>query len=323
MTNIEALPATLHRLQPLRVLVAGRDRRFLRVTSFLLARKGYEVAQAGLLEAVSAAERHHADVVLLEAGGSRGSAARNVAALGALAAAPGVLIVTDDKEGDSWASCETVPKWTALGPLVEHIEAASVKRPLPTVLHELPAPAATIPSAPRSVERRASRQAAFFTAAAAAVLSILAVLRYGSQADTAVAVFLVVVLVLVSRTDLERRVIPNRIVIPSWLAVLAANTALHPQRWAEWLLASLGAGFAFFVLARLYRGGLGMGDVKLVLLLGAALGSQVLPALMIGTAGAAVLSALILVRHGLSARKQTIPLGPFLAAGALVALLLL
>jgi Flp pilus assembly protein protease CpaA/CheY-like chemotaxis protein len=323
MTHIDALPATLHRLQPLRVLVVGRDRRFLRVTSFLLARKGYEIAQAAPLEAVVAAERHRADVVVLEAGSSRASAARSVAALGALAAAPGVLIVTEEKEDVSWAGWQTVPKWTSLGTLVDHIETASVTRPLPIVVDQpLPAVSA-IATVPDSAEESTSRQAAFVTAAVAAVLSVLAVLRYGADGDTVVAVFLVVVLVLVSRTDFERRVIPNRIVIPSWLAVLAVNTALHPQRWAEWLLASFGAALVFFFLARAYRGGLGMGDVKLVLLLGAALGSQVVPALMIGTGAAAVLSLLILLRHGLSARKQTIPLGPFLAAGALVDLLLL
>lgn len=139
MTPIHALPASLHRLQPLRVLVVGRDRRFLRVTSFLLGRKGYVVAQAAPLEATTAAERHHADVVVLEAGGFRAGAARNIAALGALPAAPGVLIITEGDEAEAWASFETVPKWTSVGALADRIEAASLKRPLP-ILHEtLPA----------------------------------------------------------------------------------------------------------------------------------------------------------------------------------------
>jgi leader peptidase (prepilin peptidase)/N-methyltransferase len=321
MTQTEALPAAVHRLQPLRVLVVGRDRRFLRVTSFLLARKGYAVAEASAVEAPAAAERHHADVVILEAGASKASAARHIAALGALPAAPGVLIITEGEEGDSWASFETVPKWSSLGLLVDRIEAASLRRPLPIV--DVMPSADSVTSDSRSAEEGTSGQSRYMTTAAAAILSALAVLRYEPHGDTVVAVFLVVVLVLVSQIDLERRVIPNQIVIPSWLAVLTANTALHPHRWAEWLLASFGAGLVFFLFARIYPGGLGMGDVKLVLLLGAALGSGVIPALMIGASGAAVLSVLILLRHGLSARKRTIPLGPFLAAGALLELLLL
>ena len=39
-------PTNVRRLQPLRILLCGRDRRFMRVTSFLLSRRGYEIAQA-------------------------------------------------------------------------------------------------------------------------------------------------------------------------------------------------------------------------------------------------------------------------------------
>jgi prepilin signal peptidase PulO-like enzyme (type II secretory pathway) len=153
-------------------------------------------------------------------------------------------------------------------------------------------------------------------------LSLLVVLVDGFHRDAIVGILLVAVLVMVSQSDLERRIIPNRIVIPAWLAALVLNTGLHPNRWAEWLLASLVAGLVFLILALAYPDGLGMGDVKLVLLLGAALGWHVVPALMIGTGTAAVVSALILMRHGLQARKRTIPLGPFLAIGALIELLL-
>lgn len=323
MTQIDAVPITLRRLQPLRVLVAGGDRRFLRVTSFLLGRKGYEVVHCGPLEAVAAAERHRADVVLLEAGNSKAGAAKRVAALSMLGAAPGILIVTDDEEGPPWVSCETVPKWTSLSALVERIEAASIDRPQPIHAHAPRRADFSRSSAPVAREPVDQRTWSITAVAAAVLLIGLAILRYGMHGDTLIAVFLIAVLVAVSRTDLDRRVIPNRIVIPAWLIVLASNTALHPNRWAEWLLASFGAGLVFFLLNRIYPGGLGMGDVKLVLLLGAALGSQIVPALMIGTGSAAVLSALILLRHGLSARKQTIPLGPFLATGAIIDLLLL
>ncbi len=63
-----------------------------------------------------------------------------------------------------------------------------------------------------------------------------------------------------------------------------------------------------------------MGDVKLSSLLGAGLGVFVIPAMFVGFFAAFVPAALLLVRHGKEARKQAIPLGPFLALGAVVAL---
>ena len=63
-----------------------------------------------------------------------------------------------------------------------------------------------------------------------------------------------------------------------------------------------------------------MGDVKLALLIGAALGSSLPVGLMAGFVAALVPSAVLLARHGQAARKMAIPLGPFLAAGALLAL---
>ena len=123
----------VHRLQPLRVLLSSRDRRFVRVTSFLLSRKGYEVVQAAPAEAVDAAARHRADVVLLEDGESRASAAKYAAALATLASRPGVLVVRGEDDRRSWGRMRTVEKWAPLDALVREIEAASLNRPTPFV----------------------------------------------------------------------------------------------------------------------------------------------------------------------------------------------
>ena len=69
-----------------------------------------------------------------------------------------------------------------------------------------------------------------------------------------------------------------------------------------------------------YPKGMGMGDVKLALLLGAMLGRSVAVALMIGFLAALVPAAVLLFRHGSKARKIAIPFVPFLAFGAIVAL---
>jgi len=161
------------------------------------------------------------------------------------------------------------------------------------------------------------------TAGLAAFLSLLAAIRYGFKAETVVIIGVIAVLVELSRHDLERHIIPNRIVLPAWLAVLFAHLALHPHHWLEWLGGSLGAGLFFLVVHLVYPAGLGMGDVKLTLLIGAALGWAVLAALFLGTLAAGLVGAVLIFKEGSSARKRAIPLGPFLAAGAIVVLLFL
>ncbi len=154
--------------------------------------------------------------------------------------------------------------------------------------------------------------------AVTAALVVACVLVFGATAYAALASFFVIVLVTLTAADLRYRLVPNRIVIPAAAIVLVAHTMIDPS--VEWLLGALGAS-AFLLLAALaYPKGLGMGDVKLALLLGAMLGRDVAVALMIGFVAALVPSLVLFVRHGSRARKMGIPLVPFLALGAVVAL---
>ena len=84
---------------------------------------------------------------------------------------------------------------------------------------------------------------------------------------------MICVLVVISRHDLERRIIPNRIVVPAWIAILIAQLALYPHHWlavARQPASVPGSSSSQSLLA--YPAGMGMGDVKLALLIGAALG---------------------------------------------------
>jgi leader peptidase (prepilin peptidase)/N-methyltransferase len=151
-----------------------------------------------------------------------------------------------------------------------------------------------------------------------ASLIAVCVLVFGLTWEAAIAAFFCSVLVAVSVTDIERFVIPDRIVLPSALVVLVAQTILEPS--AEWVIAGFGAALFLLVLALAYPPGMGMGDVKLALLLGFMLGRTVPVALMVGTITALVPSVVLLARHGSAARKMRIPFGPFLAFGGVVAL---
>ena len=154
--------------------------------------------------------------------------------------------------------------------------------------------------------------------AATALLVSGCVLRFGFSAEALVGAVFCCALVAITVTDFERRIIPNRIVLPCAALVLAVNTVLRPS--PQWAIAAFGAALFLFLAALAYPGGMGMGDVKLALLLGAALGRTVPVALMVGMFAALVPSVAILVRHGRKGRKMGIPFGPFLALGSVVAL---
>lgn len=124
------------------------------------------------------------------------------------------------------------------------------------------------------------------------------------------------VLIAVTVTDLERRIIPNRIVLPALAGALVVQTAREPG--VEWIVAALGAGAFFLVAALVSRGGVGMGDVKLAAFLGALLGRDVVLALLV-CSFSAVVPALVVLARSAEGRKAGIPYGPFLALGGVVA----
>ncbi len=144
------------------------------------------------------------------------------------------------------------------------------------------------------------------------------VLAFGLTLKTAAAAVACAALVVVTATDLERRIVPNRVVLPAAAAVLALRTIGHPSPvWAIGAVATAG----FLLLAALaYPGGMGMGDVKLALLIGALLGPTATVAIMLALLFALLPSLVLFARVGVGARRLTIPFAPFLAAGTVVAL---
>src|SRR3954451_17888393 len=144
------------------------------------------------------------------------------------------------------------------------------------------------------------------------------VLRFGVTPEAALAAGFCAVLVVLSAIDIEHRKVPNRIVVPAAALALIAHTAIDPS--PEWAIGAVAAAGFLFVLALAYPAGMGMGDVKLALLLGAVLGRSVGIGIMLGTIAALVPSIVLFARHGSAARKMAIPFVPFLALGSVVAL---
>ncbi len=178
---------------------------------------------------------------------------------------------------------------------------------------------ATNAAARRPLLRQTPRSARLpLVTAATGLLGGMCGLDFGFTAEAVIGAGFCWALVIVTRTDLEHRLIPNRIVVPGAALLLVARTLDDPS--LEWLLGALGAGGALLAAALVYPKGLGMGDVKLAAFLGAGLGASVAVALFVGFLTAFVPAAVLLARYGRAARKQAIPLGPFLALGGVVAL---
>jgi leader peptidase (prepilin peptidase) / N-methyltransferase len=159
-----------------------------------------------------------------------------------------------------------------------------------------------------------------WTAAGVCLVAALSFLRFGFGGEALVSAIFAGVLVVLTAIDIERRIVPNRIVLPATAVVLVLQLVVHPDRRLEFVLAMLGAGLFLLLPRLLYPAGMGLGDVKLALLLGAGLGAGVVAAFVFGLLAGFVAAVYLLVTRGSAARKMAIPFVPFLAFGALVAL---
>jgi leader peptidase (prepilin peptidase) / N-methyltransferase len=162
-----------------------------------------------------------------------------------------------------------------------------------------------------------------------AMLFALAGARFG--ADWVLPAFLLffAVLLAVSMIDLEHYIVPNRIVFPTLaMAVpLLALAALLEDDWGAFgtaLIGALAASNGLLLINLVHPRGMGMGDVKLALVLGLYLGWLGLDVVALGIFLGFLLGAVIgilLIAFGIRSRKDHVPFAPFLAGGALLAVL--
>jgi leader peptidase (prepilin peptidase) / N-methyltransferase len=138
--------------------------------------------------------------------------------------------------------------------------------------------------------------------------------------ELALGLLLCTLLVAITLTDLDRRVIPNKIVVAGALAGVTIVAATDPSSLGERAIAAIAAGGFLFVVALVYPRGMGMGDVKLVAMMGIYLGRAIAPALLIAFAVGAVVGMALIARDGSEARKRAVPFGPFLALGGVLGL---
>lgn len=168
---------------------------------------------------------------------------------------------------------------------------------------------------PPSMRRR------LIVAAVTAALFAALTLEIGLEPRLIPALLLTALIVPASVIDLNHRIIPNAINLPGAFLVFTAASFAQPDRLAEFAVAGA-ACFLFLGLAWMVSpAGMGLGDVKMALMIGLATGKYAFIALFAAFCASTVLSAALLVRHGAKGRKASFPFGPFLAFGAVVALL--
>jgi leader peptidase (prepilin peptidase)/N-methyltransferase len=166
--------------------------------------------------------------------------------------------------------------------------------------------------------------------AATAALFVAITLRFGPSPELPAYLYLGAVSLALALIDLDVRRLPNSIVLPSYAvgaALLAPPAVLGPD-WAaagRALLAMAVLFLVFFAIAYLYRGGMGLGDVKLAGVLGLYLGWLGWSSVVVGAFSGFLLGGLVgigLMVARRASRRTAIPFGPFMLAGALLAVFL-
>jgi len=144
---------------------------------------------------------------------------------------------------------------------------------------------------------------------------------WGDGGEIALGLVFVTMLLAVTVTDLEQRIIPNKILIVAALAGAIIAAVADPGSLPERAIAAAAAGGLLFAAALAYPRGMGLGDVKLAATMGIFLGRNVAPAILVALLAGSIVGLAMIARDGAAARKKAIPFGPFLALGGVVGLL--
>jgi leader peptidase (prepilin peptidase)/N-methyltransferase len=154
----------------------------------------------------------------------------------------------------------------------------------------------------------------------ALLATAVAVFKHSAH-DIALDEILVLTLVPVALIDIDHRIIPNVILAPAAVAAIIAGAITRPFGLPEQLIAAGAAAIFLFIFALAYPKGMGMGDVKLVGVLGLFLGRSVAVAILVALILGVSVGIAVMIRLGAErGRKTALPFGPFLAAGAVFAI---
>lgn len=144
-------------------------------------------------------------------------------------------------------------------------------------------------------------------------------MHFGITVESLIALTLVSLLVIITISDLSYMLIPNKILLV-FFPVLAVLRFIFPgdQAWWSYVLGAVIGGGIIVLIAVLSRGGMGMGDAKLLLVCGAVLGlTHIIVAFVLACMIGSLIGGLLLLLK-ITKRKQPIPFGPSLALGIMI-----
>src|SRR5262245_45944585 len=156
-----------------------------------------------------------------------------------------------------------------------------------------------------------------------ALVFVIGYLLYGLTPLAAVRVLFACALIVLFVTDLQHKILPNVITVPGIVIGFACSLFLPPG-WRDSLIGIAAGGGVLFALAEAYyrvRGqeGLGMGDVKLLGMIGSFLGWKLVLLTLVLASCTGSLAGGVLIASGRGGMKYALPFGTFIAIGALVA----
>lgn len=152
------------------------------------------------------------------------------------------------------------------------------------------------------------------------LFALVAIVFHDEPAELVLGLAFVATLAAITLTDLELRIIPNKVLIVSAVAGAVLAAALDTASLPERAIGAAAAGGLLFAVALAYPRGMGLGDVKLAAVMGFYLGRSVAPALLIAFLAGSLFGLVLIAGRGAAARKQAVPFGPFLALGGVIAL---
>jgi leader peptidase (prepilin peptidase)/N-methyltransferase len=151
--------------------------------------------------------------------------------------------------------------------------------------------------------------------------AITVLVLWDDPAEVALGLVFVTMLAAITLTDLELRLIPNRILIVGAVLGIGIVAVTDPSSLPERAASAVAAGGLLFLAALAYPRGMGLGDVKLAAVMGLFLGRNVAAAILVALLAGSAVGLAMIARDGAAARKRAIPFGPFLALGGIVGLL--
>jgi leader peptidase (prepilin peptidase)/N-methyltransferase len=159
-----------------------------------------------------------------------------------------------------------------------------------------------------------------------AVLFVMTIWHFGPNFQGLTALFLTAFLVAMAGIDIDHQLLPDNMTIPlMWAGIVLSFWSVHIDLASS--IAGAIAGYlilwSIYHLFRLLTGkeGMGYGDFKLLAALGAWMGWQMLPLVILLSSMVGAIVGLVLMSTGKLKKDKPIPFGPFIAAAGWIALL--